>query len=152
MEEIIQGDLKAIRLFKTKGIELDKDLYEQILYNVFINACKFNNKNGKIILTFAVYESSANRLKIETIIRDNGIGMKTKQLKKLGKVFENVRMANDLKDPIKEDDSTTSGYGLGLFLSLRLAKYLGGDLKIQSELNQGTKVKIQFLADISPLE
>lgn len=100
MKETIQGDPKAIRLFKTNGIELDKDLYEQILYNVFINACKFNKKNGQILLTFAVYESSANRLKIETMIRDTGIGMKKNQLKKLGKVFENVRMANDLKDTI----------------------------------------------------
>ena len=55
MEEKIQGDLKAIKIFKTQGIELDKDLYEQILYNVFTNACKFNNKKGKIILTFSVF-------------------------------------------------------------------------------------------------
>ena len=58
--------------------------------------------------------------------------MKNRQLKKLGKVFENVRLSmkvsNDSKDPINKDDSSTSGYGLGLFLSLRLAKYLDGDI------------------------
>ena len=53
---------------------------------------------------------------------------------------------------MNKDDSSTSGYGLGLFLSLRLAKYLGGDIEVQSEPNKGTKVRIEILADIAPPE
>jgi len=50
----------------------------------------------------------------------------------------------------QENNKTrTSGYGLGLYLSLQLVQYLEGDIEVESEIGQGTKVKISFLADIN---
>ena len=46
------------------------------------------------------------------------------------------------------ESSKTSGYGLGLFLSLQLARFFNGDIKIDSEVDQGTEVIISISAEV----
>ena len=55
LDPSIRGDLSAIKLLKQHGIQLDIKLYEQILYHIFLNACKFNKVSGMIRMSFSVY-------------------------------------------------------------------------------------------------
>ena len=43
-----EGDETAVKLLENRGVSLNCDIYMQILYNVFMNACKFNVNNGSI--------------------------------------------------------------------------------------------------------
>mmetsp|Transcript_24067 Transcript_24067/g.37006 ORF Transcript_24067/g.37006 Transcript_24067/m.37006 type:complete len:115 (+) Transcript_24067:1552-1896(+) len=54
LNETIYGNMAAVETFKNLGVQLDVDLYKQILYNVFINACKFNKTQGSITVSFQV--------------------------------------------------------------------------------------------------
>jgi len=55
LNENIYGNIMAVQAFKKMGILLDIDLYKQILFNVFTNACKFNKQEGIIKMNFQVF-------------------------------------------------------------------------------------------------
>lgn len=51
---------------------MDKTIYQQILYNIFQNACKFNVMEGKISVRFGVEWSSQtdNLINLQTEVED----------------------------------------------------------------------------------
>jgi len=55
LDRQITGDSSAVKLFKQYGLYLDVNLYKQILYNVFVNACKFNKMGGSIKVSISVF-------------------------------------------------------------------------------------------------
>ncbi len=83
-------------------------------------------------------------------------GMTQKQLNRLFKVFETIKMNSaqgytDKRDALSRR-GTTSGFGLGLYLSLELVRFLKGDIKVESDLDQGrkgTKVTITFQVEVN---
>ena len=80
-----------------------------------------------------------NQPLIEIEVEDTGIGMNEEQLQRLFKSFSQA------------DSSTTRKYGgtgLGLTISRLLARMLGGDVTVRSELNKGTV----FTATFQPAE
>jgi len=79
---------------------MDESFYKQILYNVFINACKFNKKKGAVAIRVNVRRPICNDRKIilETDIEDHGNGMSSKKKKSLFKLFANV------KQQVKNDE------------------------------------------------
>jgi signal transduction histidine kinase len=104
----------------------EKRRLKQILYNLLSNAVKFSEK-GEVHVVLAEKEGNFFEISIE----DEGIGIKEQDLNKLFTPFYQV------------DSSTTKKYegtGLGLYISKRLCKILGGDLSISSVFNKGTKV------------
>jgi len=52
IDKNIYGEKELVDLVRKKGLMMDVDLYEQILYNVLSNACKFNKVNGQIKVSF----------------------------------------------------------------------------------------------------
>lgn len=117
---IMNGDLQRLR---------------QVLVNLLSNAIKFS-ENGEVILKVRVEGISlVKRVRIEVI--DNGIGIAEE---KLATLF----------DPFIQADSTTTrrygGTGLGLSISQSLIKQMGGEITVESELNQGSNFAIQLRA------
>ena len=47
------GDSQLVDFIKSNGVLMDIQLYEQIIYNVFANACKFNQVSGLIYCRIA---------------------------------------------------------------------------------------------------
>jgi len=43
----------------------------------------------------------------------------------------------------------TSGHGLGLYLSLKLAQYFNGDINVESEQGIGTIVRVSILVELN---
>jgi signal transduction histidine kinase len=104
-------------------IESDAQKLRTILRNLFSNAVKFTQKGA--------IEVRATHRAAELVItvRDTGIGMTRPQLEALFQPFR------------QGDGSSTrrhGGLGLGLALSRRYARLLGGDLTVESALDKGT--------------
>ena len=107
-------------------IKSDQLRLEQILKNLISNAIKFT-KEGSVTLEIVKQSNFIN--KIQFIVKDTGIGI---PLNKQPLIFEAFQQA---------DGSTKRKYGgtgLGLSISRELAKLLGGEITLQSEINSGS--------------
>jgi signal transduction histidine kinase len=111
---------------------------KRILLNLLSNACKFT-KEGEVRLR--ARRVANGREWIELAVADTGIGMTPEQQAKL---FEEFSQA----------DATTAqrfgGTGLGLALSRKLARMMGGDVTVTSEPGRGSvfTVRLPVGADI----
>ncbi|MGC1477019.1 MAG: response regulator [Terriglobales bacterium] len=100
----------------------------QILINLVNNAVKFTER-GEVLVTVALEERLADRVKVRFSVRDSGIGMTPEQSAGLFQAFAQA------------DSSTTRKYGgtgLGLSISKRLAEMMGGAIWAESEAGIGS--------------
>jgi signal transduction histidine kinase/CheY-like chemotaxis protein len=117
----------------------DPTRLRQILINLIGNAIKFTTTGGVTVRVRCLKpESDAPRMQFEVI--DSGIGLKPEQVEQLF-------------SPFTQADNSTSrkygGTGLGLTISRRLARILGGDVTIASEYGQGSTFTVTV--DTGPL-
>ena len=113
------------------AIRSDQTRVRQILFNLISNAAKFTD-GGTITLTLRRAQDSEHIL---FAVSDTGIGM-TPDL--LAKVFEPFRQA---------DASTTKKYGgtgLGLTISQRFCRMMGGEIKVESSRGVGTQFMFEL--------
>jgi PAS domain S-box-containing protein len=100
----------------------------QILINLVNNAVKFTER-GEVLVTVALEEQLADRVKVRFSVRDSGIGMTPEQSAKLFQAFSQA------------DTSTTRKYGgtgLGLSISKRLVEMMEGTIWAESEPGAGS--------------
>ena len=119
-------------LFQDKDIPpvLDTDYkrMRQVLSNLLSNAAKFTNQ-GRLSLLIERLDKGDVPSKVSLIFRvgDNGIGMSAATLRRLFQPFAR----GDNSDGVP-------GSGLGLCISQRLVRKLGGELTVQSQLGHGS--------------
>jgi PAS domain S-box-containing protein len=112
----------------------------QAVFNLLSNASKFT-KDGTIGLD-VTREVAAGQDWVIFAVSDTGIGMTPEQM---GKVFQEFSQA---------DSSTTRDYGgtgLGLTLSRRLCRMMGGDITVASEVGKGSTFTIRLPAEVRDL-
>ena len=100
----------------------------QILINLVNNAVKFTDR-GEVLVTVALEEQLADRVKVRFSVRDSGIGMTPEQSARLFQAFAQA------------DTSTTRKYGgtgLGLSISKRLVEMMEGNIWAESEPGIGS--------------
>jgi len=110
-----------------KRIQSDPTRLRQILINLVGNGVKFTETGGVRLTVRPDDGASTSRLCFE--ITDTGIGMSEELQQRLFEPF------------VQADGSTTrtfGGTGLGLTISKRLAKILGGDITARSAPGQGS--------------
>jgi len=112
-----------------KYIKSDPLRIKQILINLLINAIKFTDK-GNVSLNISMDNINNSDIIIKFIITDTGIGIK-KDL--LDRIFDEFTQA----DPTSTRKH--GGIGLGLTISKKLTKLMGGDIGIESKLGIGSK-------------
>ena len=114
-----------------KIINSDPVRVRQIISNLVGNAVKFT-RQGSIEIT--LHESKSNEQRIT--IADTGIGLNEEQQALLFKEFTQVDNSHTRK---------YGGTGLGLSLSRKLARILGGDVKLlESQSGKGSVFEITF--------
>ncbi|MCG8550356.1 MAG: PAS domain S-box protein, partial [Desulfobacterales bacterium] len=100
----------------------------QILVNYLGNAVKFTEK-GRITLNAVVSQKRAHDVELRFEVQDTGIGIREEQ-------------KNTVFDSFVQADSQTTrkhgGTGLGLAISRQLARMMGGDAGVNSELGKGS--------------
>ena len=128
-----------VRCPETTGtMHADLTKVRQALFNLLSNACKFTEQ-GTVALSVA-READAGQDWIVFAVSDTGIGMTPEQLAKLFEVFTQA------------DAATTRRYGgtgLGLALSRRLCRMMGGDVTAESESGRGSTFTIRLPARVA---
>jgi len=100
----------------------------QILMNLLGNAVKFT-KSGSIVLTATIAEQVESDFNLCVKIKDTGIGISNDAIKLIFNPFEQAE---------ENTASNFGGTGLGLALCQRLTELLGGDIRVESILNEGS--------------
>ncbi|MGA9859409.1 MAG: ATP-binding protein, partial [Solirubrobacteraceae bacterium] len=115
------------------AILTDEQRLQQILRNLLSNAFKFTADGG---VTLSIEREGEDRLTFAVI--DTGIGIAEDKLQVIFEAFQQA-------------DGTTSrtygGTGLGLSISRELARALGGEIEVNSELGRGSVFKLHLTLD-----
>lgn len=104
---------------------VDTSAVEQVLFNLVDNACKYavSATDRRIHL-----EAGMNGRQAAIRVRDHGPGITRGQARRLFRPF--CKSAEDAAN-------SAPGVGLGLALSRRLARHMGGDLRLDQTVNDG---------------
>ncbi len=111
---------------------VDFDKLNKILYNLLSNAVKFTNNHGNVDLFIGLKDNKTEKLIIE--VSDDGIGI---PLESQEKIFSRFYQANNSK-------SNTTGTGIGLSLVKALVEIHKGEIKVESEPNQGSVFTVEL--------
>ncbi len=152
-ERLVSVIQSTVDLFRARAAENDTKLSftsdpsvpERVVYdsvrarqcvaNLVSNAVKFT-KNGHVSVHLAAAEADDGWM-VFIKVRDTGIGIEPETLKRLFQPFEQA-------------DASTSreygGTGLGLALSRRFARLMGGDISVESVSGRGSCFELSFRA------
>ena len=114
------------------ALNADSMRLKQILLNLLSNACKFT-KEGEVALR--VRKVADGRDWVELAVADTGIGLTAEQQAKL---FQEFTQADSLTA------RRYGGTGLGLALSRKLARMMGGDVTVTSEPGKGSVFTVRL--------
>jgi len=103
-------------------ISTDPVRLKQVLYNLVGNSIKFTEK-GEVALRVSRVK---DRIRIE--VRDTGSGIPAHEMQHLFKPFYQAT----------NNDQAGGGVGLGLFISQRIVRLLGGTLEVSSQEGKGS--------------
>lgn len=103
-------------------VHMDKNKLGRLIDNLISNAIKYNKVNGTIYI---------NLNKEFLSVRDTGIGIPKEKIRC---VFERYKRAND----------SIGGFGIGLNIVSMISKEYGIEIKIDSEENVGTEIKLYW--------
>lgn len=125
----------------------DQTRVEQILINLLSNAIKFTESGGSVRIACEVRATAGPNVGVGgggggmggrggwlvMTVADTGIGMPPEVLSRVFDPFIQV------ESPLTR---TRGGTGLGLTISRRLARLMGGDLIVESRVNEGSKFSV----------
>jgi signal transduction histidine kinase len=115
--------------------EGDEDRVRQILVNLLSNAIKFTEPTGRITVTSGVSDTASvapggrSGPFVYVRVADTGVGIAPADLERVFQPFEQAGPG---------ESRARAGMGLGLGISRELARLMGGDLSLQSELGRGS--------------
>jgi signal transduction histidine kinase len=151
--ELIQQEVEILSRKRKMFIrlEIEKELgkvkanweaLHLMIYNLVLNAIRFTNDFGTIIIGARKAAFQQERIdgkdSLVIYVQDNGIGIPEYQLKNVFRKFFELNEIYAHKSGTVEYRS--SGLGLGLATSRRIAELHGGDIWIKSKENEGTTV------------
>ncbi|MDP1532543.1 MAG: PAS-domain containing protein, partial [Rubrivivax sp.] len=113
---------------------------QQVLINLCGNAIKFTAE-GEVVLSVRVLARSAGGVSLEFAVSDTGIGIAPENQ---ARIFAGFTQA---------EASTTrrfGGTGLGLVISQRLVALMGGELKLDSAVGQGSRFHFSVELALAP--
>ncbi|MEJ7643936.1 MAG: two-component regulator propeller domain-containing protein [Chryseolinea sp.] len=120
-------------------IKGDSTRLRQVLINLVGNAIKFT-QHGEVVVSAHVVKVDASHCVLSFNVRDTGIGIPADKVSRLFTAFTQI------------DSSTTRKYGgsgLGLVISEKLVKMMGGSVHVQSTYGEGTIFSFTITAGIS---
>jgi signal transduction histidine kinase len=94
-----------------------------VLFNLLANAVRYTTHGG-VRVRVSMLHAEAGRARLNFAIADTGAGMSRSQL---AQIFGRTKLCAEGEGP-----------GLGLAISLRLAKLMGGQIHAKSDIGQGS--------------
>jgi signal transduction histidine kinase len=130
-EELVRPQLEAkgisyayLRGEKSVQVRADRDRFQQIVLNLLSNALKFTPSGGTISVGWRI----ENGL-VLVEVADTGVGIAPSQLERIFDPFVQVQAGTT---------RTSEGVGLGLAISRDMARQMGGDVSVKSDLGKGS--------------
>ena len=111
-------------------IDMDRELFKSLLYNLLDNGRKASEQGGQLDLA-----ARAEGKAVTILIRDYGRGIPQEELDKITQPFYMVDKSRARK---------AGGAGLGLALCQEIVRVHKGTMDIQSVLDQGTLIRLAF--------
>lgn len=125
-EKLESKNIEIIAKLDEVVIKSNKTTLELVWNNLLSNAIKFTDDGGKIVV-----ELKENDDEILFLIKDNGCGMSEETQKH---IFEKFYQG--------DSSHSAEGNGLGLALVKRIVDMLDAQIKVESELDNGTEIQI----------
>ncbi|WP_111885369.1 sensor histidine kinase efflux regulator BaeS [Acinetobacter sp. CFCC 11171] len=125
-----QADLKITAMGEGTSLQLDIDRFKQIMVNLLGNSIRYTEAGGEVHV-----HTEQDETQWTVYVDDSPFGLTDEQLARLGERFYRV------------DDSrtrATGGTGLGLALSVKIARALGGELSFDHSPLGGLRCKLTF--------
>lgn len=109
---------------KMADLQLDKDKIVAVLVNLLGNAAKYTPEKGRVTLRVKIDEAQ-----LHITVEDTGVGISSEEA---SKVFDKFFRSSD---PRVQGET---GTGLGLALAREVVRMHGGDITLESQINQGS--------------
>jgi PAS domain S-box-containing protein len=125
----------------------DEDRVRQILVNLLSNAIKFTAPGGEIRISCGTSPDHEEKVELRgrgpwcfVQVADTGIGIAPDEIDHVFRPFEQVEKGHTRKE---------GGSGLGLTISRKLARLMGGDLTVESELAVGSTFTLWLPTEVA---
>ncbi len=128
-------ELKVIADPAAGSVRQDAGKLHQILTNLLSNAVKFTPEGGRVTL-----KAATDGHDLVFTVSDSGVGIAPEEQ---DLIFEKFRQAGNLMT------REQGGTGLGLSIVRELAKLLGGDVSLHSELGRGSTFTVRVAARLA---
>ena len=117
----------TVRVAPGRAARADREKLQQIVINLLSNALKFTPPGGTVSVGLARRTGEPEMLLLS--VADSGIGIPPEKQAQVFEPFVQVDMSRTRR---------SEGSGLGLAISRDLARGMGGDLTVQSEVGKGS--------------
>jgi cell cycle sensor histidine kinase DivJ len=114
----------------------DPRAFKQVVLNLVSNAIKFTERGGKVTVSAGVEGS-----RLMLCVTDTGVGISADDLKRIGDPFFQAG---------KTYQRRHEGTGLGLSIVKSLVGLHGGELTVQSRIDEGTTVTVALPLTLAP--
>ena len=114
----------------------DPRAFKQIVLNLVSNAIKFTERGGTVTVSASV---EGSRLMLR--VTDNGVGIAADDLKRIGHPFFQAGTTYQRRH---------EGTGLGLSIVKSLVELHGGEITLQSKIDEGTNVTVALPLTFTP--
>jgi two-component system, cell cycle sensor histidine kinase PleC len=119
-------------------IEADENRIKEVMLNLVSNAIKFSSEGGKITVNA---QATHNEILVQII--DQGIGIPAEALPNLFQKFYQINGS---------DTRIRGGLGLGLYITKQIVEAHGGQIRVESKLNQGSTFSFTLPLTVAPGE
>ena len=116
-------------IFSSILLRSDPGKIKQVLINLISNAVKFTDNKGTIDVIIEAVSTLDENITVKFIVKDTGVGISKEQEDKVFEAFTQADISTSRK---------YGGTGLGLTISAGLVNALGGALKVESRLGEGS--------------
>ena len=122
------GHIEAALNAEDPIVNVDKMHFTNVIFNLLDNAIKYRRDDEPLCLKVSTRNPDDEH--VEIVVKDNGIGIKRDDLKRIFVKFYRVSTGN--RHDVK-------GFGLGLAYVHKMITLFGGNINVESELGKGTK-------------
>ena len=121
------GSLTSLLEADNALVRVDEMQFTNVIFNLLDNAVKYMDEEREPMLEITTKDIAGNMLEIR--VKDNGIGIKKDDLKRIFDKFFRVSTGN--RHDVK-------GFGLGLAYVKKMITLFGGNISVESEFGKGS--------------
>ena len=111
-------------------IQSEKQMLEELVYNLCDNAIRYNNKDGRVTVT-----AQPRGEKVVLMVEDTGIGIPEEHQERIFERFYRVD---------KSRSKSTGGTGLGLAIVKHIVAKNHARMSLESRVGEGTRITVVF--------